>query len=117
MAETGKFVIITIDIIINPLTARVAGAPQTTSQAVSLYGESWARFNPTEPIPLQVEHVAVEFIVEVCKFVINSCNNRKPMEEGKGKRNMAISRRLYDKPSWARFEFFGDLPSDSLKVR
>ena len=31
---------------------------------LSSHGESWAKYNLTEPIPLQVEHVAVEFIVE-----------------------------------------------------
>ena len=30
----------------------------------SPYGESRARYDLTEPIPLQVKHVAVEFIVE-----------------------------------------------------
>ena len=30
----------------------------------SLHGESWAKYNLTEPIPLQVEHVAIEFIME-----------------------------------------------------
>ena len=50
--------------LIYPLTARVVGAPQMILQPVSLNGESLAKYNLTEPIPLQVEHVAVEFIVE-----------------------------------------------------
>ena len=29
---------------------------------LSSHGESWAKYNLTEPIPLQVEHVAVEFV-------------------------------------------------------
>ena len=29
---------------------------------LSLHGESWAKYNLAEPIPLQVEHVAVEFV-------------------------------------------------------
>ena len=31
---------------------------------LSSHGESWAKYNLTEPIPLQVEHEAVESIVE-----------------------------------------------------
>ena len=31
---------------------------------LSSHGKSWAKYNLAEPIPLQVEHVAVEFIVE-----------------------------------------------------
>ena len=31
---------------------------------LSSHGESWAKYNLAEPIPLQVEHVAVEFIVK-----------------------------------------------------
>ena len=50
-------------IIIYPLTARAFGAPQMIYLFSSL-GESRAKYNPTEPIPLQVEHVAVEFIEE-----------------------------------------------------
>ena len=50
--------------LIYPLTARVVGAPQMILQPVSSNGESLAKYNLTEPIPLQVEHVAVEFIVE-----------------------------------------------------
>ena len=30
----------------------------------SSHGESWAKYNLTERIPLQAEHLAVEFIVE-----------------------------------------------------
>ena len=29
---------------------------------LSSQGESWAKYNLAEPIPLQVEHVAVEFV-------------------------------------------------------
>ena len=29
---------------------------------LSSHGESWAKYNLAEPIPLQVEHVAVEFV-------------------------------------------------------
>ena len=29
---------------------------------LSSHGESWAKYNLVEPIPLQVEHVAVEFV-------------------------------------------------------
>ena len=31
---------------------------------ISSYDESWARYNLMEPIPLQVKHAAVEFIIE-----------------------------------------------------
>ena len=31
---------------------------------IIVYGESRAKYNPTKPIPLQVEHVVVEFIEE-----------------------------------------------------
>ena len=40
-----------------PLTAGVVGAPQS-------HGDSRAKYNLTEPISLQVEHVAVEFVVD-----------------------------------------------------
>ena len=32
--------------------------------SLSSKGESWAKYNLAEPIPPQIEHVAVEFIVE-----------------------------------------------------
>ena len=49
-----------IIIIINPLTARVV----VFCCVLSSHGESWAKYNLMEPIPLQVENVAVEIIVE-----------------------------------------------------
>ena len=53
-----------IIIIIYPLITRVAWAPQMISQPVSSsHGESRAKYNLREPIPLHVEHVAIEFIV------------------------------------------------------
>ena len=39
-------------------------ATSTVWLLFSSYGELRAKYNLTEPIPLQVEHVAVEFIVE-----------------------------------------------------
>ena len=42
----------------------VAEHGRTRTRWFSSDGESRARYSLTEPIPLQVEHVAVEFIVE-----------------------------------------------------
>ena len=60
--------LIIIIIIIYPLTVRVVGALQMIYHGmVACFqhnGESQARHNLTEPIPLQVEQVTIEFIVE-----------------------------------------------------
>ena len=50
------------------LTAGMAGAPQVISRSVfstfGSHGVSRAKYNLTEPTPLKVEYVAVEFIIE-----------------------------------------------------
>ena len=46
------------------LVDRVETDPVWYGCLFSSHGESRAKYNLTEPIPLQVEHVAVEFIVE-----------------------------------------------------
>ena len=46
------------------MLTRAATDPVWYGCVLSSHGESRADYNVTEPIPLQVEHVAVEFIVE-----------------------------------------------------
>ncbi|WP_419648568.1 hypothetical protein, partial [Thiolapillus sp.] len=44
------------------LLTRVETDPVWYGCVLSSHGESWAKYNLAEPIPLQVEHVAVEFV-------------------------------------------------------
>ena len=46
------------------LFTRAATDPVWYRSLISSHGELRAKYNLTEPTPLQVEHVAVEFIVE-----------------------------------------------------
>ena len=46
------------------MLTRAATDPVWYGCVLSSHGESRAKYNLTEPIPLQIEHVTVEFIVE-----------------------------------------------------